>query len=77
MGTDKVVFVMVVVLPEVIVYACATGTFCTTTIVAVPLCLTDRATGSDVILKGFPQVHACTTRSWGFPPFFSGVLAYS
>ena len=47
-----------------IVCACATGTFCTTTIVVVPLRITDRATGSDVT----PEV--------GFPDVFGGVLGY-
>ena len=60
------------VLPEVISFACATGTFCTTTIVVVPFPMTDRATGNDVTPKGFPRVCACATGSWGFSTF-SGV----
>jgi len=37
--------------------------------------MTDRATGSDVTLQGFPRVHACTTRSWGFRPLFFGCFS--
>jgi hypothetical protein len=56
---------------EVIACACATCTFCTTTIVQnVSLHIIDRATGSDVTPKGFPRVRACPTGSWGFPPLF-------
>ena len=43
--------------------ACATGTFCTTTIVVVPLCMTDRATGNDVTPSGFPWVCVSATGS--------------
>ena len=50
------------VLPEAIACACASGTFCTTSIV-VPLCMTDRATGNDVSPSGFPWVCACATTS--------------
>ena len=57
------------VLPEVILFACAIGTFCTTTIVVVPFPMTDRATGNDVTPKGFPRVCACATGSWGFSTF--------
>ena len=57
-----------VVLPELIACACTTGTFCTTTVVVVPLCMTERPTGSDVTPKVFPRVHACTTGSRGFLP---------
>jgi hypothetical protein len=45
---------------DVIVCAYATGTFCTTTIVVVPLRITDRATGSDVT----PEV-GVSRRFWG------------
>ena len=61
---------MVVVLPEVIACACTTGTFCATTIVVVPLCMTDRATGSDVTPKGFHGCAHAQPEVGGFPAVF-------
>ena len=58
---------------EVIACACTTGTFCTTTIVAiqnVSLRMTDRATGCDVTPKGVPSDAHMRNRKLGFPPFF-------
>jgi hypothetical protein len=45
--------------------ACASGTFCTTIIVVVPLRMTDKTTGNDVTPKGFPHMRPCATGSWG------------
>jgi hypothetical protein len=59
------------VLPEVIACACATGTFCTTTIVVVPSCMTDRATGSDVTRRGSL---GCAHAQLGFPRIFLTIV---
>jgi hypothetical protein len=52
--------------------ACATGTFCTTTIVVVVqnVVQVPLLPFGHVTPKGLPWVRACTTGSWGFPPFF-------